>query len=850
VELYQLRYFVEVARQRSFTQAARKLDLAIAGLSVQIQKLEEELGQRLLVRGQKQTILTPAGEILFAKAQGLLTMADSMKQAVAEISDLRAGRLTIAFVPALGTYWLPEIFQVFRREFPCVKLTLEEDESVGVAARVEDSSAELGFVELPVNDQLFEIEKAWEEPVLAVLPGDHVLASRRELVLEELAQEPFVVQRGPSHQQTLEACRRAGFEPRLAGECSDKETAIALVQAGLGVMLLPQLATNPGRPHLSVVPIIEPKLVRQFGLISQRGSDLSAAAGAFLDLVRKSPFPQKNGTAGDAANQLQASTREAVLVRTVATDSRPPEAMLTPLKFLERSKRAYGAKTAVVDGSRETTYAQLADRANRLATALQNAGLTPGDRVAFLCRNTRPMIEAHFGVPLASGVLVPFNIRLTTGEIAYVLNHSGARFFFVDSEFSATVRPLRQHLDHPLKIIDIVGEHRAQIVGDIAYDKFLETGSAKPVGRNLKDELEMISLNYTSGTTGRPKGVMITHRGAYLNALGNVIELGLNESSRLLWTLPMYHCNGWGLTWGATAVGATHICLPRFDPAAVWELIPRQRPTHLCGSPSILTQLLRHPSALERLPGPMTVFIGGSPPSAELMQRWESLGARIIHGYGLTETGGGYAICQANSAWDALGSTERVRLLLRQGVPFVTGDPLRVVDEALRDVPADGRTVGEIVMRGATVMAGYYKAPEATARDFRGGWFHTGDLAVVHPDGYLELRDRRRDIIIRGGEHFSSIEVEQTLSAHPAVVEAAVIGIPEPAEGEVPKAFVVLQSGFRTTAIDIIQYCRDRLADFKCPSQVEFVSSLPRTPTGKLQKFLLRERELNLPTKN
>ena len=291
MELYQLRYFTELARQRSFTQAAKRLDLATAALSVQIQKLEEEFGAPLFVRGQKQTVLTAAGEVLFEKAQALLGMADSVKQSVAEVSDLRAGRLTVAFVPALGTYWLPEVFQNFRREFPCVRLGLEEDDASAVSALLEDSSAELGLLELPVNDQLFEIERVWEEPVLVLLPRDHPLAGRPGLELKDLAQDGFVVQRGLSHQQTLEACRRAGFEPRLACECSDQETAIALVQAGLGVMLLPQLAANPPRPNLAVLPIREPKLVRQFGLISRRGRELSVAAKAFVELVKKSTFP-------------------------------------------------------------------------------------------------------------------------------------------------------------------------------------------------------------------------------------------------------------------------------------------------------------------------------------------------------------------------------------------------------------------------------------------------------------------------------------------------------------------------------------------------------------------------------
>jgi len=843
MELYQLRYFVELARQKSFTQAARRLDLATPALSVQIQKLEEELGVRLFLRGQKQTVLTPAGEVLFVKAQTLLGMADSVKQSVAEVTELRAGRLTVAFVPALGTYWLPEVFRAFRREFPCVRLALEEDDSVGVAARVEDSSSELGFLELPINDQLFDIESVWEEPVLALLPNDHPLAALPELKLQQLAQEAFVVQRGPSHQQTLEACRRAGFEPRLACECSDKETAMALVQASLGVMLLPQLAAHASRRELAVVPIREPKLVRQFGLVSRRGQQLSAAATAFVERIKKTPFPRGDGAPAKPGGRGKARPAAAAAPKPAPPETRAPETLLTPLKFLDRGGRMCAQKPAIRHLGQSLSYSEFVQRVNRLASALKSAGLAPGDRVAFLSPNTAPMLEAHFGVPLAGGVLVPINVRLTAGEIACVLNHSGAQFLFVDADLAAAVRPVCEHLEYPLKVIELPAEGRNKRVGDAAYEAFLETGSPRPVEWSLKDETDLISLNYTSGTTGRPKGVMITHRGAYLNALGNIIELGLTEASRVLWTLPMYHCNGWGIAWAATAVGATHICLRRFEPGLAWQLIIDERPTHFCGSPNLLAQLLNHPGRPKQLAVPPTIFVGGAPPSAELIQQWETLGARVVHGYGLTETCGGYAVCQRQSSWGDGAPVDRAQLLLSQGVPLVTGDPLRVVDEQLRDVPADGQTVGEVVMRGATVTPGYYKEAEATARDFRGGWFQSGDLAVMRPDGYIELRDRRRDVIIHDGEHLSSVEVEQTLCQHPVVAEAAVVGVPDSAQGEVPKAFVVLRAGTKATASDLIGFCKERLAEFKCPVRVEFVTRLPRTPTGKLQKFLLRERE-------
>lgn len=844
MELYQLRYFVEAARQRSFTQAAKRLSLATAALSVQMQKLEAELGVPLFVRGQRQSVLTPAGEILFEKAQALLGMADSVKQAVAEVSELRAGRLAVAFVPALGTYWLPEVFHRFRSEYPCVKLALEEDNSLGVAARVEDSSVELGFLELPLNDQDFEIEKVWEEPVLAVLPEDHPLAKRPRLALNELETEAFVVQRDGSRRQTLEACRRAGFEPRIACECSEKETAIALVQAGLGVMLLPQLAATVPRPGLVAIPISEPKLVRQFGLISRRGRELSSAARAFIELAQKTPF-------GVAERAPQAPAAEKSVPKAAAKPPAasapvpiwPPETLLSPLRFLERSARTYPGKLAVRYEQQGFTYEQFARRVRQLATALRQAGLQHGDRVAFLCANLPPMLEAHFGVPLAGGVLVPINVRLTAGEIACILNHSGARFLFVDAQHAAAVRPLRANLEQPPRIINIPDGPRGQLIGDLTYEQFLTSATAKLVPWPLKSEEELISLNYTSGTTGKPKGVMITHRAAFINALGNIIELGLSAASVMLWTLPMYHCNGWGLTWAATAVGATHVCLRKLDEATVWRLITGEKVTHLCGAPTLLAHLLNCPGRPAKLDRPLTVFVGGAPPSAALIEQWEALGARLLHGYGLTETCGGYMICEPQPAWTALKPAERAEKLRRQGVPFVIGDTVRVVDEHMRDVPADGQTLGEVVMRGATVTPGYYKEPEATAWDFRDDWFHTGDLAVMHPDGYIELRDRRRDIIIRDGEHLSALEIERALADHPAVADVAVISVPDAQHGEIPKAFVVLRPGAKVKPRTLIEFCRSRLAAFKCPARVEFLSALPRTASGKVQRFLLRERE-------
>jgi fatty-acyl-CoA synthase len=357
------------------------------------------------------------------------------------------------------------------------------------------------------------------------------------------------------------------------------------------------------------------------------------------------------------------------------------------------------------------------------------------------------------------------------------------------------------------------------------------------------DEEDLICLNYTSGTTGKPKGVMIVHRGAYLNALGQVIGNNLTPDSKYLWTLPMFHCNGWGFSWAITAVGGLHVLLRKFDPGKVWHLIETEGITHLSASPNLAAALLNHPERSKTLKHPLAIGIGGAQPSPNLIVALQEMGIRFIHGYGLTETYGAYTICEPQPDWKKLPAREQAKLLSRQGVPSVMGDGVRVVDADLRDVRRDGKTVGEVVMRGAGVMKGYYKEPEATAKDFRGGWFHSGDLAVVHPDGYMELRDRLRDIIIVGGDNVSSTEVEQKLLEHPDAVEVAVVGVPHERLGETPKAFVVLKSGAKWKARELIAFCRERLAAFKCPTAIEFVPSLPKTSTGKIQKFLLRERE-------
>src|ERR1044071_50255 len=841
MELYQLQYFIEVARNRNFTRAAKRLDLATPALSLQIQKLENELGTRLFNRGQKETLMTPAGETLFEKAQALLTMADSVKQSVAEVSELRAGRLAMAFISSVGAHWLPGILRDFRNSFPCLNLMTHEETSLGVAALVEDATAELGFLELPTNNILFEVKEIWNEPFYAVLPADHPLANKKNIALQQLDKDPFIVKRGEGQQQTIEACRSAGFEPRIACECAEQETKIALVQAGLGVLLLPQLDASALREGVVAVPIREPKLLREVGLIQRRGKELSAATQAFVEFVKKRPFPAPFETSH--ARSIELVSSGAPRPEEDQLDHAAPQGLLTPQKFLDRSALVFPNKTAVKYNEQTYSYGEMSRRVNRLASALKKAGLERGDRVAFICSNIPPMLEAHYGVPLAGGVLVPINVRFTAGEIAYILNHSGAKFLFADSEFSSAVRPILGNLETLKKVVDILEGRGAKPLGEMDYEQFLATGNPKPMPSELRDEEDLLSLNYTSGTTGKPKGVMIVHRGAYLNAIGQVIEGAAAASSKYLWTLPMFHCNGWCYTWAITAVGASHICLRKFDPAKVWQLIEIEGITHLSGSPNMFMALLNHPDRPKSFKQLLTFGIGGSQPSPGLIARSQELGIRVIHGYGLTETYGPCTICEPQTEWQKLSAREEATLLARQGVPSIMGDAVRVVDDSMRDIRRDGQSLGEVVMRGATVMKGYYKEPEATARDFRGGWFHSGDLAVVHPDGYIELRDRLKDIIVVGGDNVSANELEQTLALHPAVAEVAVVGVPHERWGESPKAFVILKEGTQIKPRQLIHFCHERVAAFKCPSAVEFVTSLPRTSTGKIQKFILRERE-------
>jgi fatty-acyl-CoA synthase len=507
---------------------------------------------------------------------------------------------------------------------------------------------------------------------------------------------------------------------------------------------------------------------------------------------------------------------------------------LTPVSFLERSALVFPDKTAIVHENRKYTYREFAERVYRLASALRNAGMQKHDRVAFLCPNTPAMLDAHFGVPAAGGILVAINTRLNSQEVAFILEHSGVKYLFVDAELYPTVQPINLE---GLQIVRIDDTGNA----DDPYEEFLASGSPEPVTSWLEDEEETISINYTSGTTGNPKGVMYTYRGAYLNALGEVIETGMNSSSVYLWTLPMFHCNGWCFTWAVTAVGGTNVCLRKIDPAQVWDLFESEGVTHYNGAPTVQIFLVNHPKA-HRLAKQVTVTVAGAPPSPTLLGQLKALNIRPIHVYGLTETYGPYTVCEWHEEWDKLSHAEQAKMLARQGQGYVVAERVRVVDQHMNDVPRDAQTMGEAIMHGNNVAKGYYNNPAATAQSFEGGWFHSGDIGVMHPDNYLELRDRAKDVIISGGENISTIEIEQAVAQHPAVMECAVVAIPDEQWGERPKAFVTLKPSQQTTEAEIIAFCRERLAHFKCPTAVAF-GDLPKTSTGKIQKFVLRDKE-------
>jgi fatty-acyl-CoA synthase len=506
---------------------------------------------------------------------------------------------------------------------------------------------------------------------------------------------------------------------------------------------------------------------------------------------------------------------------------------LTPISFLERSVLVYPSRIAVTHEDRRYTYRELGERVNRLASALLRAGLEKGDRVAYVCPNIPALLEAHFGVPLAGGVLVALNYRLGAEEIAGILDHCGARFLFVDHEYEH----LAAQADERVTVV------RVDDTGapDDPYEAFLGEGSPERLASVLENENDAISINYTSGTTGSPKGAVYHHRGAYLNALGEVIETRMTPESVLLWTLPMFHCNGWCFPWAVTAVGGRHVCLRKVDPDRIWELIEQERVTHYNAAPTVQTSLINsekaHPVGRE-----VVTCVSGSPPSRELFAGLRQLGITPLHVYGATELYGPYMICEPQPEWSHLPLDEQVALLNRQGVNYVVACPVRVVDDDGLDVPADGTTLGEVLMRGNTVMTGYYRDPEQTDATLADGWYHSGDLGVRHPDGYVELRDRKKDIIISGGENISSIEVERAIRKHQAVADVAVVSTPHEKWGERPKAFVELVEGAQVSPQEILAFAEQHLPRFMRPDAVEF-TKLTRTATGKTEKKALRDRE-------
>jgi fatty-acyl-CoA synthase len=523
---------------------------------------------------------------------------------------------------------------------------------------------------------------------------------------------------------------------------------------------------------------------------------------------------------------------------------------LSPLSFLERAAKIYPAKVAVVHDDWRITYAQLYRRCRQLASALSDAGVGAGDTVAIMAPNVPALLEVHYGVPMVGGVLNTINTRLDGPAIGFGLKHSAAKVLIVDRDYAKPVREALQGLDNPPLVIDIVdpagkdGHPDSMTVGAIQYESFLAQGNPDFDWQLPADEWQSIALNYTSGTTGDPKGVVYHHRGAYLNAMGNALAFGLTPDTAYLWTLPMFHCNGWTYTWAVTLVGGTHVCLRQVDPARVFELIGSERITHLCAAPIVLNMLIHSPDKpAERYAHTVEVATGGAAPPSTVIEEMERLGFKVTHLYGLTETYGPATLCAWQHDWDGLDLQGRSSKMARQGVAMPTQQEVTVFDSGTgARVLADGTTIGEIAIRGNTVMKGYLKNPRATDEAFQGGWFRSGDLAVMHPDGYIEIKDRLKDIIISGGENISTLEVEDVLYRHPKVLEAAVVAKPDEKWGETPCAFVTLKPGAGAVSTEeIIKWCRANLATFKCPKHVVF-AVLPKTATGKIQKNLLREQ--------
>jgi len=517
--------------------------------------------------------------------------------------------------------------------------------------------------------------------------------------------------------------------------------------------------------------------------------------------------------------------------------SRNMETPLSPLEFARRARRVYSTREAVVCGELRLSYEDFFVRCDRWSAALQALGVKQGDRVAYIAPNTHGQLESFYAVPQIGAVLVPLNYRLIADDFVYLINHSGARIVCAHSDYLEAVDSIRGQLPNVSAFVALDGTKP----GWLNYEMLLAETSPQ-FDRPTIEETDLLTINYTSGTTSRPKGVMITHRNAYLNAIGTLLHHPMTMADRYLWTLPMFHANGWTFVWIVTAVGGAHICLPKVEPRAVFQKIEAESVTMLCAAPTVLIGIAHAPEELRRAARRgVRVLTAGAPPAAATIERVEGeLGWVITQAYGLTETSPLITFCEPRPEHEDLSCAERAVIKARQGVELITSGELRVVDEEGREVPHDGATIGEIVVRGNVVMKGYYEDPAATAEAMRDGWFHSGDAAVVHPDGYAEIRDRIKDVIISGGENISSVEVEGALLRHPAVQEVAIVGLPDERWGEAPHAFVVLNAGATATEAELRNYARDHLAHFKAPKGITFLSELPKTATGKVQKYVLR----------
>jgi fatty-acyl-CoA synthase len=520
-------------------------------------------------------------------------------------------------------------------------------------------------------------------------------------------------------------------------------------------------------------------------------------------------------------------------------------APLTPLSFLDRTAEVYPDRIACLHGRQRITYRALHERCRRLASALERRGIRPGDTVAAMLPNIPAMLEAHYGVPMCGAVLNALNVRLDATALAFILQHGEAKALLTDTEFAPVMREALAQAEREMLVVDVDDPEGpgGERLGGIEYEAFLAEGDPDYAPLYPADEWQAIALNYTSGTTGNPKGVVYHHRGAHLNAVGNVLVWGMGHFPVYLWTLPMFHCNGWCFPWSIVLQAGTQVCLRRVASETIFAALAEQGITHLCGAPIVMGMLVNAPEAARRpFAQKVRMMTAAAPPPAAVLERMDRLGIEVTHVYGLTEVYGPATVCAWQEEWADLDPTARAVKLARQGVPYPVLEGLEVMDpETMTPVPRDGATMGEIMMRGHDVMMGYLKNPTATAEAFRGGWFHTGDLAVMHPDGYAEIRDRSKDIIISGGENISSIEVEGALYRHPDVLEAAVVARPDEKWGEAPCAFVTLREGAKVTGAELIEHCRRELAHFKAPRTVVF-GPLPKTSTGKVQKFALRER--------